>query len=194
MQNIVSKMIMGTSIIVFSIILNTKPSSAQDCVPNDCEAMGYTKTAASCAGVDFIKCPFDTSKVFCQTKGCPAGYQESCDSSYQKVIDTKVSDGKTCYSCDAKNCMDWGLFDRDVSSPNLGDRYNQCSLVYKNTSSSTGRISCYSCSESRCYGRPVSEKCNYCCPVGVSLSSLVMNNCTKIADTSATNNGCVKIN
>lgn len=32
-----------------------------------CSALGYTQTAADCASFPYIKCPYDTSKVACQT-------------------------------------------------------------------------------------------------------------------------------
>jgi len=37
------------------------------CIPGDCTSLGYTKSEASCEG-DIIRCPFDTSKVFCREK------------------------------------------------------------------------------------------------------------------------------
>ena len=40
------------------------------CVPADCSAMGYTKSAADCNGTDMIKCPFDTNKVWCVESKC----------------------------------------------------------------------------------------------------------------------------
>lgn len=49
----------------FSIILNSGTSLAQNCVSNDCLALGYDKTPAFCNG-DIIRCPFDTSKVYCK--------------------------------------------------------------------------------------------------------------------------------
>lgn len=43
------------------------------CVTGDCAAMGYTKTESTCDG-DIIRCPFDTSKVFCkEARGLSAG-------------------------------------------------------------------------------------------------------------------------
>ena len=42
------------------------------CVTGDCTALGYTKSESECDG-DIIRCPFDTSKVFCKeatTKVC----------------------------------------------------------------------------------------------------------------------------
>ena len=35
------------------------------CINGDCEALGYTKSESACTG-DIIRCPFDTSKVFCK--------------------------------------------------------------------------------------------------------------------------------
>ena len=35
------------------------------CVTGDCIALGYTKSESECGG-DIIRCPFDTSKVFCK--------------------------------------------------------------------------------------------------------------------------------
>lgn len=37
------------------------------CVSNDCSALGYNKSESACSG-DIIRCPFDTSKVFCKEK------------------------------------------------------------------------------------------------------------------------------
>lgn len=42
---------------------------AQTCVtPPSCENLGYNKTAAMCAGLDILRCPFDDTKVFCSKK------------------------------------------------------------------------------------------------------------------------------
>ena len=52
--------------------------SASDCEgadminPADCNAMGYTKSASDCEGADMIKCPFDTNQVWCAAAGDPA--------------------------------------------------------------------------------------------------------------------------
>ena len=42
-------------------------SAQAACVSGDCAAMGYNKTESACSG-DIIRCPFDTSKVFCKEK------------------------------------------------------------------------------------------------------------------------------
>lgn len=49
----------------FSVSISAYASAA--CVTGDCTAMGYNKTESACSG-DIIRCPFDTSKVFCKEK------------------------------------------------------------------------------------------------------------------------------
>lgn len=47
--------------------------SLATCIEGNCDALGYTKTEDVCEG-DIIRCPFDTSKVFCKEKNlipCP---------------------------------------------------------------------------------------------------------------------------
>ena len=49
----------------FSLLAGS--AAAQTCVANNCAALGFTKSADNCEG-DIIRCPFDTSKVFCKEK------------------------------------------------------------------------------------------------------------------------------
>ncbi len=42
------------------------------CVSNDCSALGYNKSESACSG-DIIRCPFDTSKVFCKENKIDVG-------------------------------------------------------------------------------------------------------------------------
>ena len=79
---------------------------AGGCISSDCAAMGYTKTVSQCSGYEMIRCPFDTSKVFCQepevcpgyiTGGdCPDGQtKEFCadDSNYYKCVGVACEEG-----------------------------------------------------------------------------------------------------
>lgn len=62
------KMNMITSTLLaagFSLLAGS--AAAQTCVANNCAALGFTKSASNCEG-DIIRCPFDTSKVFCKEK------------------------------------------------------------------------------------------------------------------------------
>lgn len=52
---------------VFAAAAFTSQTLAQTCVtPPSCENLGYNKTAAMCAGLDILRCPFDDTKVFAQ--------------------------------------------------------------------------------------------------------------------------------
>ncbi len=48
----------------FSLTYLAAPAQAA-CVSGDCSALGYNKSESACSG-DIIRCPFDTSKVFCK--------------------------------------------------------------------------------------------------------------------------------
>ena len=50
---------------VFSV-MSFSSSLQAACVSGDCTALGYTKSESECGG-DIIRCPFDTSKVFCRS-------------------------------------------------------------------------------------------------------------------------------
>ena len=58
-----NKLLAGVSVAVLTSF-NTQAA----CVPADCSAMGYTKSASDCEGSDMIKCPFDTNQVWCVEK------------------------------------------------------------------------------------------------------------------------------
>ena len=59
------------------------------CVTGDCTALGYTKSESECGG-DIIRCPFDTSKVFCRAYQ-PTTKTKACD-----TIGDILLDDKTC--------------------------------------------------------------------------------------------------
>ena len=59
---------------------------AQTCVPSpSCDTLGFTKTAADCAGKTILKCPFDTSKVYCP------GAEEQGDSPFVSTWEVGAS-------------------------------------------------------------------------------------------------------
>ena len=81
--------ILGASLTLaaFSFITATQVA-AQTCVtPPTCESLGYNKTTADCEGKTILKCPFDTSQVY-----CPGNNEESTITSY-KVGDDYFVDG-----------------------------------------------------------------------------------------------------
>ena len=72
----------------FSVSISAYASAA--CVTGDCAAMGYNKTESACDG-DIIRCPFDTSKVFCKEDTIQAGSILYSD----KTISLENISGKT---------------------------------------------------------------------------------------------------
>ena len=105
-MNILHKRILGASLTLaaFSFITATQVA-AQTCVtPPTCESLGYNKTTADCEGKTILKCPFDTSQVY-----CPGNGEEGQGGSYAlgdtyyangspvgKVIKLDCSEGTTC--------------------------------------------------------------------------------------------------
>lgn len=72
------------------------------CVPSDCNALGYNKSENTCSG-DIIRCPFDTSKVFCKAldDNCPSGYDKAeCKSSEVQTGTKTTQAGSKCYKCE----------------------------------------------------------------------------------------------
>lgn len=68
----------GASLFALAFSLGASlPAAAQTCVPPpSCDTLGFTKTAADCAGKTILKCPFDTTKVYCP------GVEEQGDSPF----------------------------------------------------------------------------------------------------------------
>ena len=54
------------------MLLTAAPTAAQTCIKTpSCADLGYTKTAADCAGKTILKCPLDNTQVYCP------GYEET---------------------------------------------------------------------------------------------------------------------
>ena len=54
------------SVCFSAMLLNIQNVQAQTCVtPPSCYFLGYTKTVSQCSGKAMLKCPLDTSMVFC---------------------------------------------------------------------------------------------------------------------------------
>ena len=65
------------------MLLTAAPAAAQTCIKTpSCADLGYTKTAADCAGKTVLKCPLDNTQVYCP------GYEETLRT--YKVGDTYV--------------------------------------------------------------------------------------------------------
>lgn len=58
----------GASLTALAFSLNIPAATAQTCTtPPDCATLGFTKTAADCSGHSVLKCPFNQSKVYCDS-------------------------------------------------------------------------------------------------------------------------------
>lgn len=66
MINSVKNLLLGSSVMVFSIILTQQNVNAGGCIASDCGALGYKYSISDCNGADAVVCPFDSSKVFCK--------------------------------------------------------------------------------------------------------------------------------
>ena len=73
------KRILGASFltIAFSFIGNTSALAQTCATPPTCESLGYTLTASQCTGRTVLKCPLDTSKIFC-VSAAEAGETTEC--------------------------------------------------------------------------------------------------------------------
>ena len=66
------------------MLLTAAPAAAQTCIKTpSCADLGYTKSAADCAGKTVLKCPLDNTQVYCP------GYEETLRT--YKVGDTYVN-------------------------------------------------------------------------------------------------------
>lgn len=60
------KKLFFTSVSTIAILLMSKTTFAQTCsTPPSCATLGYTKSSSDCSGQPMLKCPLDTTKVFC---------------------------------------------------------------------------------------------------------------------------------
>ena len=112
---------------------------AEPCTPTpDCADMGYTET--SCSG-KFVRCPFDTSKLFCTP--CDSSFQYDCDGAY-----TAGGLGSTCgekyASC---TCVEGATFtggncicDTSCSLGNIYYSDGTCSSCIETTKTAIGVV------------------------------------------------------
>ena len=148
-------------------LLITHDAMAQSCIAvPDCAAMGYTET--SCEG-DFLRCPFDTTKMAClssQSGGanCRIGdiyyTDKTCSSTYNSsktVAGIVVEDGKLIMSKPVK--MTWasdantdvvGLTNftsGEVVMTDMNGRSNTIKIVAQYTSDTTSNNAAKYCNE-----------------------------------------------
>src|SRR5574344_1714451 len=95
--------------ILIAGLFYTSPSLALVCgTAPDCAEMGYNKSAADCSG-EYLKCPFDTSKVACIEAGANCtdlGFIYDCTGTYQTGGSSPDCEGKYTY-CNCSSGYDW---------------------------------------------------------------------------------------
>ena len=98
----------GMAVWMILLLVSSTSIVRAECTPTpDCASMGYTET--SCEG-RFVRCPFDTSKLFCAP--CDSTYQYACSGEgylggegracNNKYISCVCADG---YEWDNENCI-----------------------------------------------------------------------------------------
>ena len=108
MRNDYRILLLGCSTAMFSLILKADVVwAAGACLASDCT--GYTKTSADCSGKAAIRCPFDTSKYYCQDDvACGDAYKYDCQGYGYSGGSGEPCDGKyaSCI-CDTSNHFSW---------------------------------------------------------------------------------------
>lgn len=80
------------AVVLFPVGNTTAQTPGQCAIAPTCGELGYEQNAADCTGQHMLKCPFDTSKVFCGGDACAADFAlSSCD-----------TDIGTCEECGGK--------------------------------------------------------------------------------------------
>ncbi len=95
---------------LFGLLMSNRANSQT--VPT-CESMGYTMTEATCNSKDkaVLKCPLDSSKVFCGLTACDMVTEKTCGSDYtcNGYHPTCSSKCNSC-RCTALTPSDWSTY------------------------------------------------------------------------------------
>ena len=97
-----AKQKIGMTVLMIYILVSSPSIAKAECTPTpNCASIGYTET--SCEG-KFVRCPFDTSKLFCVP--CDSAYQYTCNGEGYSG-----GEGKSCnnkyISCECSANYEW---------------------------------------------------------------------------------------
>ena len=141
-----------TALLIGTILTGYTPGlNAQSCTAApDCTTLGYAQTAADCKGQQMLKCPFDTTKVFCGGVACPADYTLSgCETAAGSYVScgTKCKYTSCNYgwslsngNCIANSCSGYydiyvgeerGTFISCKAGPKYRYKYTSCKYGWK---------------------------------------------------------------
>ena len=134
------------TIMMWILVLDTSMTNIAhaECTPApDCVELGYTET--SCEG-KFVRCPFDTSKLFCLP--CDSSYKYTCSGTGEigsgtacngKYIECECADGYELIDgacvCDSSyqfSCSGTGY--AGGSGTSCGGKYTACTCINDGTS------------------------------------------------------------
>lgn len=142
---------------LFTAVLSTSATSAEaaSCTATpSCDTLGYTKSASQCNGMPSIKCPWNTSKMFCD--------ENPCDNVNPVVIPANGVCATWSSACPTK-CIAWGCKIGYVKSGNSCVIQQFDPLPFPDGGCKNGMKSLI------CNGR------EYCCPANTYTNCAEMN-------------------
>lgn len=132
-------------VLAFSVMLGATEAFAATvgCIPGDCS--GYTKTSSQCSGKTAIRCPFDTSKYYCQDDvevSCGEAYKYDCSGpGYIGGVGEPCNDMYASCECDTDDHYEWsggtcrqncsGYYYSCTGSNESPNYYDSCGGYYK---------------------------------------------------------------
>jgi len=84
-------------LLLTSVLLLKTSVAAASCVPNDCAALGYTKSKSDCGTNPALQCPFDSSKYYCPA--CSGGDVVNKPTPVTCYVGNVLYSDKKCYNC-----------------------------------------------------------------------------------------------
>ena len=174
----------GCGVLAFSVAISSSYvyAATSGCIPGNCD--GYTKSSSDCSGKTTIKCPFDTSKLYCQDSSCGDAYKYECKGTGISGGSGSPCDGKyascTCSNgyewsggtCKAKSCAAGGYLSTKPSTGTSATyKYVSCNSV------SYGGKTCYNCVSNNCYNHEYNYTCQnqkWCCQSVQSECNLII--------------------
>ncbi len=115
MNNILRKYLLA-SVAVVGVFTVKVDAARTECIPNDCKALGYTQSATDCKDKTYVKCPYNTSMVFCPAEEtCPSPYQPNPCADDEEEDHYQLTGGKDCYRC--LKCPDGPTEGQRIGSP-----------------------------------------------------------------------------
>lgn len=125
---------------ISSLFMINKVYAQSACItPPDCATIGYNKASADCPNGS-IKCPWDTSKIFCKAEVLPPKPVEDCTGITEVTVPTNASCTEVALRCPSK-CTGWTCNSGYISTGLICK--TDCSAIQNEYNSCMGNY--YSC-------------------------------------------------